>query len=73
MPITLGRDVCPAEDDNGEKCTHLMTRKEQRQDGMCSRCADGIWNSMFHNQPFYFKKKESNIQRKKVKNERRRN
>lgn len=40
--------ICTAEDDNGHICGNRMSRIEFDQDGMCSRCADGIWESMKH-------------------------
>lgn len=48
---------CPAEDDNGVRCTNQMTDKEIKQDGMCARCADEIWNSLTHNAPFVISSK----------------
>ena len=37
--------VCPASDDNGTKCTNLVSDRQWKQDGMCARCADGIWGA----------------------------
>lgn len=34
---------CPAEDDEGTRCTNTLSDEEKEQDGMCSRCADLIW------------------------------
>ena len=41
----LFRLVCQCEDDNGVKCGRNMSREEFDQDGMCSRCADGLWDT----------------------------
>jgi len=46
--LQLIPNICPAEDDAGTKCQVDMTDEEVEQDGMCSRCADGIWESMLN-------------------------
>lgn len=38
-PLIRNPMQCPVSDDNGIRCEVTMTRGEQRQDGMCSRCA----------------------------------
>ena len=34
---------CKTQDDNGVVCNRSMSKHENEQDGMCSRCAELIW------------------------------
>ncbi len=44
--LTLIPHICDAQDDNGVRCLVEMTAEEIEQDGMCFRCAEGIWGDM---------------------------
>lgn len=46
--------MCPAEDDRGTKCQVEMTDEETEQDGMCTRCAESIYDSMQRNTEFFY-------------------
>jgi len=37
--------MCKVEDDVGHLCSNRMSKKEKKQDGMCSRCAELLWNN----------------------------
>ena len=43
----MNKPLCTATDDNGVVCNRPMSKREIRDDGMCSRCADLIWNNFF--------------------------
>ena len=52
----LFKTQCPCTDDNYRRCENMMTDKEMKQDGMCSRCADLLaeWTRDM-DKPFLFK------------------
>jgi hypothetical protein len=41
----MNKPLCTATDDNGVVCNRPMSKREIRDDGMCSRCAELIWNN----------------------------
>ena len=41
------KHICDTEDDNGVVCNNPMTQKQFDQDGMCSRCADLLWENFY--------------------------
>lgn len=45
---TMGK-VCGCEDSYGVKCKRVMTKKEYEQDGVCSFCADNVWEEITTN------------------------
>ena len=36
---------CKCEDDRGAVCNKTMSREEHEQDGMCSDCANKLWEN----------------------------
>lgn len=34
---------CTFEDDNGKVCGKPLSKEQEAQDGMCSRCAELLW------------------------------
>lgn len=49
----LFKIFCRCEDDNGHICGKSMPKAQFKQDGMCAWCADGVWNSIQNNIPFF--------------------
>ena len=49
--------ICKVEDDAGNICGSVVGPKQWAQDGMCARCAEGIWSSVLPHRetPFFFK------------------
>ena len=47
--------LCPCSDDKGVKCQVEMTEEEDKQDGMCYRCADLIWGFLQKDTPVIYK------------------
>ena len=37
--------TCKFEDDNGTICNAEVSSKQWKQDGICNRCADLLWNN----------------------------
>lgn len=37
---------CECEDSKGTACHKTMTAEEESQDGMCSACAEHVWEEM---------------------------
>lgn len=50
--------TCTMQDDNYDVCNKSMTLTEYKQDGMCSECADLLWNSISNNVKFIRNKNE---------------
>lgn len=51
--------TCKMQDDEYDVCNKSMTRTEYKQDGMCSSCADLLWDSIQNNTKFIRNKDES--------------
>lgn len=37
---------CKCQDSSGKVCGKKMTKREKKQDGMCSNCANHVWVEM---------------------------
>ena len=51
--------TCTIQDDNYNTCNKPMTRTEYKRDGMCSDCANLLWDSLKNNTKFIRNKNES--------------
>lgn len=49
--------LCKCQDSTGKVCNKPLSTEEYDQDGMCSTCADNVWEEM--NNPEYFWEHES--------------
>lgn len=38
--------VCLCKDSQGTTCYKYLTKREAKQDGMCSACADMVWHEL---------------------------
>lgn len=52
--LQLIQSICNVEDDAGNRCSTPMSDDEIKQDGMCGRCAYGLWDSYQNDFPFLF-------------------
>jgi len=44
--ISRFKHVCECQDFYGVRCGKVLTDEEFEQDGMCSYCADNVWEEM---------------------------
>jgi hypothetical protein len=55
---------CETQDDKGQVCGKKVPKKQWKQDGMCSRCAELLWSNFYEplgvgkeTKPIVFKEK----------------
>jgi len=51
----MSKKQCPCSDDKGVRCENIMTKKENKQDGMCERCAELVWDWHQNDTPVIYK------------------
>ena len=60
--------ICRCQDSGGHVCGKVMTKQEDKQDGMCSWCADNVWVEITseHEYHWYHSERENSDDRKET-------
>jgi hypothetical protein len=45
---------CQCQDSAGKVCNMPMSEEEHLQDGMCSYCADNVYEELFHDSEYHW-------------------